>query len=186
MWVHVTASVSWPAGAFPSEDMIDYLCTVANVFLNESKMGSLRTYDFIRPAQLSVRLMKCGKVFSFSAQTDAVYSTIKSFARPCPCARLPSLWASRHWLVHCDWAHRGAITRVRSYFILLQFLYRDVSYVSQLSSLKGNTLSQDSVVVFTVDTVQQRFTYLKNSCWFFSVDWLSFEFLSKVSSSKCR
>ena len=34
---------------------------------------------------------------------------------------------------------------------LLQFLYRDVSFVSQLSAPKGNILPQDSIVVFTVD-----------------------------------
>lgn len=46
---------------------------------------------------------------------------------------------------------------------LLRFLYRDVSFVSQLSALKGNTLPRDSIVVFTVDTARQRLIYLKNS-----------------------
>lgn len=69
----MAVSASWPQGSL-SEDMIDDLCTVVKG-LYILKM-EFRTYDFIRPAQLKVRLMKCGKLFSFGSD-HAFYSTIR-------------------------------------------------------------------------------------------------------------
>lgn len=75
----------------------------------------------------------------------------KAFARPCQCTQLPSLWVSRHWIIHCNWAHWGVIKRVWSCFICMQ-CFTGTSVLCQNCLHWRNTLLQDSHAMCTVDT----------------------------------
>lgn len=72
-----------------------WLVRCSESLFNESKMR-FGLYDFIRSAQFNVRLMKCGKLFSYSLD-HAFYSTMRPLLN-----RVSAL--SCH---HCDWTDTG-------------------------------------------------------------------------------
>lgn len=72
-----------------------WLVRSSESLFNESKMR-FGLYDFIRSAQFNVRLMKCGKLFSYSLD-HAFYSTMRPLLN-----RVSAL--SCH---HCDWTDTG-------------------------------------------------------------------------------
>lgn len=88
-----------------------WLVYCSESLLNESKM-EFRTNDFIRPAQLNVRLMKCGKLFSFGSD-HAIYSTIRSLldrvsALSCHhCERTDTRWSAVTELIVVPLRKRG-------------------------------------------------------------------------------